>query len=112
SWLISTREAHNGECTLRLPATEEVTKNVQVDDLLRVTWDSGQMLLFPVAAVGLHQASPSEPTNLRVVSRTPLWPRSQLSDPSNIERALLEVDLLSFDLVIREGQETQEVWGE
>jgi Phage tail sheath C-terminal domain len=105
---ITPLEVHNEEWILYLPTTEQV----QEGDFLRAIWDSDQVLLFPVAAVGLHQASPSEPTNLRVVSRTPLWPRSQLSDPSNIDRALLEVDLLSFDLVIREGPETQEVWGE
>jgi hypothetical protein len=115
----------NKEYTLYLPTME----NVQVGDLLQVTCMGDRVILFPVEDVELQQdtslpvtspperaadVSPPGPPSLRVISRMPLWKAPQPVSPPDegMYGELEQVDLLSFDLLIREGQEIEEIWRE
>lgn len=78
---------------------------VQEGDLLRLTF-AGVTLLFPVARVDWAYDATSDTRFQRVLSR-------QLLEPillTAISGTLTQVDYLGFDLLIREGNETLEVW--
>ncbi|GHO87629.1 phage tail sheath C-terminal domain-containing protein [Dictyobacter formicarum] len=95
------------EYTLHLPTSELV----DINDILRVTYKE-RKLLFPICDTGLTQAqhddSPDEIATLQAISRTALW---EMQNPaSTTYGTLMQIDLLSFDLVIQEGLVTEETW--
>jgi hypothetical protein len=123
-----------GEYVLSFPGAETI--NITPGDVLRVYCANGGALFFPVEDVVLPQhvqgsASPpvdtsppsSEPA-FQLVSRSACWqfpaasppamvtssPPGLSSPPANLYGNLVEVDLLTFDLYMREGSEIKEVW--
>jgi hypothetical protein len=123
-----------GEYILTFPGAQTI--KIAPGDLLRVTCANGDALFFPVEIVILPQqeqgsASPpvdrsppsTEPT-FRLVSRSACWqfppasppamattsPPGLSSPPANIYGNLEKVELLTFDLYVREGSEIKEVW--
>ena len=78
---------------------------IQVGDLLRLVY-ADITLLFPVVRVDWGYADTDEQRVQRVISRQLLQP----IDPAAISGELTQVDYLSFDLLIREGQQVLETW--
>ncbi len=104
-----------GEYRLHLP----IGAAVQVGDVLRVTCDDATVLLFPVervdvVGVDLSASPPIDQPSQRLLSGTALWQLQQSPSPPSFATSgqLLEVDLLSFDLIIRESDLLQEQWTE
>ncbi|MFL5624905.1 MAG: phage tail sheath C-terminal domain-containing protein, partial [Ktedonobacteraceae bacterium] len=112
--LLEAQLGRFSEYRLYLP----INAPVQVGDLLRVTCADQTVLFFPVAGVDTQQSASSPPEAgqaqdlplLRLVSTEPLWWLQQPASPPTAFRQLIEVDLLSFDLFIREGGLVQERW--
>lgn len=107
------------EASLFLPDTammQSESEKVRVGDLLRITFEDERMLFFPVTDVVLQQQSDDNgqltaEKQWRIASKTMLWSFPPPSQPSEASYGtLLSVDLLNFNLYIREGQQTQEVW--
>ncbi len=101
-----------GEYRLHLP----IGAAAQVGDVLRVTCDDGSVLLFPVERVDIvgtnvSASPPIDSPSQRLLSGMALWLLQQPS-PASLAAAgqLIEVDLLSFDLIIRESDSLQEQW--
>lgn len=99
-----------GECRLHLPSDALV----QVGDLLRITCTDNTVVLFPIEDIEVQHRETSPPeSTLRLISREPLWLLPSGSPPSHAALGTLtEVDLLSFDLFIREAGLLQESWSE
>jgi hypothetical protein len=81
---------------------------ISTGDLLRITVQDGRQLFFPVTDIFRQPPGAGVEKEWSIVSQETLWRFSSLSPESS--HTLLKVDLLSFDLSIREGQQTQEVW--
>jgi len=95
---------------LSLPAD----RGVAVLDLLRVTLATGEHLLLPVEATTL-QPAPAEPPGVyaaQVSSRSAAWLSSLTDAPAVTDAPPSQIDLLTFDLHVGEGDETLEVWRE
>ncbi|MEZ4768519.1 MAG: hypothetical protein R2844_08845 [Caldilineales bacterium] len=91
-----------------LPAAAAVAPG----DLLRVLCDDNSVLLFPVQQVGhgQDQLSPPAGSRLEAVTDDPLWQRVT---PSEIPAGQLrQVDLLTIELMIGEGDEAAERWSD
>lgn len=91
-----------------LPAASAVAPG----DLLRVLCDDNSVLLFAVQQVGhgQEQLSPPAGSRLEAVTDDPLWQRATAAEiPAG---QLRQVDLLTVELMIGEGDEAAERWSE
>jgi len=101
---------------------------IQVGDVLRVTCMNGSQLLFPVSDVQMPSmvgassppvSSPPGTVEAQVISQQAIWlftpsPASPISSPpgENSYGELLQVDLLTFNLYVREEEMVMETWND
>ncbi|MCS6844224.1 MAG: hypothetical protein NZ528_07875 [Caldilineales bacterium] len=108
-----TLDSASGEWRLSLPPTTAVGRR----HLLRVATEGGREAMFPVEQVWLHggpddMSPPGEP--LLVASSSQVrWVAAleELGSPEG-DVDIAQVELLTFDLALREGEEAAETWSE
>ena len=115
------------ECILHLEVDD--ASQIQIGDVLLVTCLNGSQLLFPVSDVqippledvlssppsALHISSPPAATDAQVISQQVLWLLEMPSSSPPIEDSygyLQQVDLLTFNLYIREKETIVETWND
>lgn len=103
----------SGEWRLLLPQTTDVQRG----DLLRIVAEGGERALLPVEQVWLHGgldalSPPGEPLRVAVSSRMRWMADLDAlgSPPGDVD--IVQVELLTFDLSIREGEDAAETWSE
>ncbi len=95
--------------TFDVPALEALNLPVEPGDLLRLAGPGPTAATYLIADRIERNSDPLAPgvVQLAIDSRDPLQSRAALA---NEAFQLMQVDLLSFDLHVCEGEETQEVW--
>lgn len=95
--------------TFDAPATEALNIAIEPGDLLRLVGPGPQSVSFLIADRIERSTDPLAPdvVKLMIDCHQPLQSRAALADETF---KLMQVDLLSFDLFVREGEETQEIW--
>jgi Phage tail sheath C-terminal domain len=114
------------ECILHI-MDELDAQGIHAGDALRITCMNGSELLFPVSNVVIPlpsaqaspPTSPPEAADAQLISQEALWlvapsspPVGYASPPLSTYEELAEVDLLTFNLYVREGETIVETWND